>query len=788
MKYILLIISLTLCQFASAKNFTFFIGEHPDDPETKAELTKYGDSPEAIVAQAAFKKFLDQFFNPENFRDLELDMEGLDNSRTLLNFGWHEGGFTDDDIKSRDVHDPWLTLYFDPFWATDYMQILTSQLSIFAKGKNSNRVFNLAEKTRLIVNVTPSTTSPFYNINTLLKFRGNVAYYARGKIDNNEEGDFKSDKTADDFNFDINIPMTFNFSGTLHSLSLEIDHPQSLDDNSVSYSPIVGRRSWQSTSNSLLSPIENGMEDAVEVSIRGDLNNFGSNERSDFIRVLQNQLTGISQSTNIDLDLLISQVSSNPLWVNNINRLLTGNGSTADPFLKASIPYVQHAILAENPSLVSMWFLAGLTCDAPSDVLANMTSPDTNGGFSSLSITEYCETVFSEGKFFADGTDIVTATGVWQPAHGASFQIAQDSISNKKLPVFQKHIYSTVDECSLEMRVYKNNINESNLKPIMVIHGGGFNSRYAGYQSAEAQIAHLLEDGYVVFLPTYRLAGNGDAPSSCIAKTYKEMKSDVRSALNWAENNKTNFGVYFDHKIDLWGYSAGAFLALSLNQEVEYYRDSFLRERSRYLSEANLINRTVVLYPPTDMNAFNSIATGLLNELRRPLENGETDANSRLTDNEHDQLKMLREFFGKPLEELTRLDILNNSLATDKARIKSDKDIFTIHGASDGLVPISQSNLLCDALGGAFNARSHGDINSVYCGTNSNSIMHTISNVGHSFDISLTGGQNNSVARSLESARRWLHSDDRRVETIYIIPHVDGLVIPIKTKVDELYH
>lgn len=81
---------------------------------------------------------------------------------------------------------------------------------------------------------------------------------------------------------------------------------------------------------------------------------------------------------------------------------------------------------------------------------------------------------------------------------------------------------------------------------VMVVHGGGWNSRHYGDMSAVAET--LVTHGYVVYNINYRLAPEHRHPAPV---------DDLESALSFIKIHHQKYKVDVN-KIGLWGYSSGA--------------------------------------------------------------------------------------------------------------------------------------------------------------------------------------------------------------------------------------
>ncbi|MFG6503312.1 alpha/beta hydrolase [Microbacterium sp. P05] len=111
--------------------------------------------------------------------------------------------------------------------------------------------------------------------------------------------------------------------------------------------------------------------------------------------------------------------------------------------------------------------------------------------------------------------------------------------------------YAAVGGSPLLLDVYRRDVDEDTdaARPaIVLIHGGGW---FRGDKSKEASLAtRLVDEGYVVFVPNYRLAPRDPFPAS---------RDDVLAAAVWAMTS----GVQYDReRLAFVGGSAGGNLAV----------------------------------------------------------------------------------------------------------------------------------------------------------------------------------------------------------------------------------
>ena len=123
-------------------------------------------------------------------------------------------------------------------------------------------------------------------------------------------------------------------------------------------------------------------------------------------------------------------------------------------------------------------------------------------------------------------------------------------------------VYKTVEGAELSGDLYRPLLPGS--KPaVIVVHGGGWTSR-GGRMTQVAE--DLAGSGFVVFNVTYRLA-----PDSL----YPKAIDDIRDAVRFAEAHAAQFEID-PARISIWGYSAGAHLALMVGLNPENHLKSIV--------------------------------------------------------------------------------------------------------------------------------------------------------------------------------------------------------------------
>lgn len=238
--------------------------------------------------------------------------------------------------------------------------------------------------------------------------------------------------------------------------------------------------------------------------------------------------------------------------------------------------------------------------------------------------------------------------------------------------------------CKLEMRVYKKDVAQSGLKPLLAIHGGSWKYRGAAFYGMESQISHFTERGFVVFAPFYRLTGDTDGNIECNNATGEQIVADINDALTWVQNNKTAYGVASGERVRLFGQSAGAHLAgwLVTHRPTE-------------------VQKALLMYPPTDAQDYLVNYQAFTNSLPY--------SSSYAGSLEGQGVEALEAYLSTVGGSTVNLqDVSSNStLVLDNSfpYIVSGSPsyyppVYMVHGKVDRLVPAIQSVRLCNAYSG----------------------------------------------------------------------------------------
>ncbi|CAA0118352.1 Uncharacterised protein [BD1-7 clade bacterium] len=293
----------------------------------------------------------------------------------------------------------------------------------------------------------------------------------------------------------------------------------------------------------------------------------------------------------------------------------------------------------------------------------------------------------------------------WEPAWGASIDIYGVSPKGNNMPYMKRIEYKQADDCALEMRVYKRDINQENLKPLMLIHGGGWRLRGLAFAGAEAVVSHYTERGFIVFAPFYRLIGNSDGPKACQESKGVDISADINDAFNFMKAHGELLGAKADEKPILVGQSAGAGLSgwLSLQRPSE-------------------VKKVVLYYPPIAFRSFLKLelADFYNGRFKGALETLSTYSNDP-------------SFPTRNIDSLTTFELAYSLPYQIRENNAEHPDFFIMQGNADQEVPIEQSTALCEALEGMAPGQASTDAGMYRCGDNST--LYIIDKADHAFDL-----------------------------------------------------
>ncbi len=322
--------------------------------------------------------------------------------------------------------------------------------------------------------------------------------------------------------------------------------------------------------------------------------------------------------------------------------------------------------------------------------------------------------LFDGSHYYAEWEDSIMGFNfVWQ------IDMYSDDVYNRAVNVIETYgvpagIVTKTEavNCNLEMRIYKKNYTDTNLKPLLAIHGGSWKYRGFGFYGLESQISHFTDEGYVVFAPFYRLAGESEGNDACNNYEWQDIVSDVEAALSWVKSNGSAYGMNANDKINLLGQSAGGHLAGWL-----------------VTNRPNDIAKAILMYTPTDVeNYIENYKDGI----------GGSDQGASI----------LGLFLGEGLSVIDAQSeaVQRNSFPTIIGNNPSAyPPVYLIHGGSDELVPASQSVRMCNAYAGSasygpanIDSMQSGQVLSFNCGSGG-SKLEVIADSHHGLEICVEG-------------------------------------------------
>ena len=239
-------------------------------------------------------------------------------------------------------------------------------------------------------------------------------------------------------------------------------------------------------------------------------------------------------------------------------------------------------------------------------------------------------------------------TATQTPVHAESEVGTSSSIfDSSKLGTVEMDVtYCTVEKIALKMDIYYPSSSEGLWPVTMYVHGGGWSGGDKAEGSGAQEIPALQSTGFLVVSVNYRLAPEYPFPA---------MIEDVKCAVRYLRAHASEYSLDPEH-IGVWGGSAGGHLVNMLGTTDE----SAGFDVGEYLEYSSRIQAVVSMFGPTDLTV--------------PFEGGYEGA-SRVFDG------------------------FDAVLASPVTYVSADDPPFLmIHGDTDKLVPIEQSQILLAAL------------------------------------------------------------------------------------------
>ena len=404
----------------------------------------------------------------------------------------------------------------------------------------------------------------------------------------------------------------------------------------------------------------------------------------------------------------------------------------------------------------------------------------------------------------------------WTTVPTSLLDLGVVTLQGNNQPFMKQLNYKTIDNvgrgtgtCELEMRVYKRDITDQGLKPLLALHGGTWRSRGSSFLGLEASLSQFTERGFIVFAPFYRLTGEKDGNLECNGASWHEVTTDAESAFDWVSQNGAAFGAAPD-AISLFGQSAGAHLAtwltanrgtdvrktliyygptdaleflsgvVPLGGPFEAYRDLGMRSLARFfgsLQDASDLHLDQISFgglTPATLSAdwANLIPDtvfdlGVIDPLAPPAFVARCAANSQVdlaTINLALPPAELTACMKQDLSDFLVRNSFNHQLAANTT------PVFILHGSADSVVPHAQAVSLCGAMAGTtFSPDVVDPLTEYSCGLASQAQIamgadHAL-DLGFCVDPLCPGGAPGSdtraaVATAIDASYAWLLVDD----------------------------
>lgn len=438
--------------------------------------------------------------------------------------------------------------------------------------------------------------------------------------------------------------------------------------------------------------------------------------------------------------------------------LITGDDETLSSLLSSAAQCEAAGLLQTELPVSPVYQLATGSCEKlineqVSDAILNQTqlysdhqcqAPIDTTATSELDFCAYVLDTNSLGNAAARADTL----NQWTLSPGTRFDIGALSLEGNTQPFTQRVEYARVStaqgECSLEMRIHSlapvsSSTDTPSLTPLIAFHGGSWQRRSSGALGIESFATPLVNSGYVVFAPFYRLIGTDEGSVECNDASLDDVLEDASTALNWVMNHAERFGA--SGKPVVFGQSAGGHMSAVLAVE-----------------RPNDIASAVLFYAPTD---FTDFANSLLS--------GDVDSETGQ--------RILETVVGQTLDtlDLNSAIIRRNTLTT---RLVDEgieaPPFFLLQGLQDTVLPFAQSVRFCDALSGNpesgpastavmidSNAGSQRPLKRVVACGDDGSELHMITEGEHALDLCIAedlclAGSPPSAQSTGESVQRML--------------------------------
>lgn len=236
---------------------------------------------------------------------------------------------------------------------------------------------------------------------------------------------------------------------------------------------------------------------------------------------------------------------------------------------------------------------------------------------------------------------------VTQPTAQSETGTSPNVFDSSKFGTLEQDVtYCTMEGVELKMDVYYPSASQAPLPVTMYVHGGGWSSGDKAQGAGTQEIPALQSAGFLVVSVNYRLAPEHPFPA---------MLEDLKCAVRYLRAHAEEYNLD-PNRIGVWGGSAGGHLVNLLGTTDE----SAGFDVGEYLEYSSRVQAVVSMFGPTDLTV--------------QFEGGYEGAS--------------RVFAG-----------FDAALASPVTYVSADDPPFLmLHGDSDKLIPIEQSQILLAAL------------------------------------------------------------------------------------------
>ena len=218
---------------------------------------------------------------------------------------------------------------------------------------------------------------------------------------------------------------------------------------------------------------------------------------------------------------------------------------------------------------------------------------------------------------------------------------------------------------------------KTNGKAVIHVVSGNWVSSYDAYSRWHLGAAKpFIENGYTVFMTMHRSNPRFDI---------SEGVADVKRAVQFVRFKSEDFGIDPDN-IGITGASSGGHVSLAVaNSDDAQNKES----RDPVEQMSSKVQAVAVFYPPTDF-----LNWGMPNAYMNYLDHGPLLAQSRVLGALRFQEFNANAFVYEEIDDPEKLKEVSRSLSPAHLVTNDDAPVYIIHGDSDKVVPLQQSQLL----------------------------------------------------------------------------------------------